>query len=128
MASASGLTPVLSKDACPPAGPYSQAIKAANQIWVAGQIPADEKGNLIEGSIADKTRQCCKNIKAVLEEGGSSLEKIVRVGVFLTDMKDFAEMNGEYEKWFAHKPARTCVAVYQLPKGVPVEIEAIALQ
>lgn len=63
------------------AGPYSQAIKAANQIWVAGQIPADTTGNLIEGTITDKTRQCCKNIKAVLEAAGSGIDKVVRVGV-----------------------------------------------
>jgi 2-iminobutanoate/2-iminopropanoate deaminase len=102
---------------------------------------------LIEGTIAEKTAQCCKNLKAIVEASGSSIEKVVRVGVFLTDMKvcedqvenwrqgrkltpmqNFAEMNGEYEKWFKHKPARSCVAVYQLPKGVPVEIEAIAIQ
>lgn len=113
---------------CTAAGPYSQAIKANGQIWCAGQIPADAAGNLVEGSIAEKTAACCRNLKAILEAAGSSMEKVVRVGVFITDMANFAEMNGEYEKWFAHKPARTCVAVYQLPKGVPVEIEAIALQ
>ncbi|KKY18849.1 putative l-psp endoribonuclease family protein [Phaeomoniella chlamydospora] len=124
----SELTNVLTKDACPPAGPYSQAVKAAGQVWVAGQIPADTSGNLIDGSIGEKTAQCCKNLKAILEASGSSLDKVVRVGVFLTDMKNFAEMNAEYGKWFTHKPARSCVAVYQLPKGVPVEIEAIAVQ
>jgi len=124
----SALTPVFSADACPPAGPYSQAIKAAGQVWVAGQIPADKTGKLVTGSIADKTEQCCKNIKAILEAAGSEIPKVVRVGVFLADMKDFPEMNGEYEKWFTHKPARTCVAVRELPKGVDVEIEAIAVQ
>lgn len=124
----SGLTPVLSKDACPPAGPYSQAIKAAGQVWVAGQIPADASGNLVTGSIGDKTKQCCENLKAILEAAGSEIPKVVRVGVFLTDMANFAGMNAEYEKWFTHKPARTCVAVRELPKGVDVEIEAIAIQ
>ncbi|ERF73520.1 hypothetical protein EPUS_07725 [Endocarpon pusillum Z07020] len=152
MSNPNDLTPVFTKDACPrkaaqsgppifllhsltplssptpPAGPYSQAIRAASQIWVAGQIPADSEGKLIEGSMAEKTAMCCRNVKAVLEAAGSDIEKVVRVGVFLTDMKDFAEMNAEYEKWFTQKPARTCVAVHQLPKGVPVEIEAIALQ
>ncbi|KAK5047937.1 hypothetical protein LTR84_006126 [Exophiala bonariae] len=123
-----GLTKVFTKNACPPAGPYSQAIKAAGQVWVAGQIPADEQGKLVEGSIAEKTAQCIKNLKAILEEAGSEIGKIVRVGVFLSDMQHFKEMNGEYEKWFTHKPARTCVAVKQLPLGVDVEIEAIAIQ
>ncbi|KAF7503542.1 hypothetical protein GJ744_003654 [Endocarpon pusillum] len=128
MSNPNDLTPVSTKDACPPAGPYSQAIRAASQIWVAGQIPADSAGKLIEGSMAEKTAMCCRNVKAVLEAAGSEMGRVVRVGVFLTDMKDFAEMNAEYEKWFTHKPARTCVAVHQLPKGVPVEIEVIALQ
>lgn len=117
----------ISTDNLLAAGPYSQAIRAGGTIFVAGQIPADTSGTLVEGSITDKTRQCCENLKAILEEAGSGLEKVVRCGVFLDDMKNFAEMNAEYEKWFAHKPARTCVAVKQLPKGVPVEIEAIAL-
>ncbi|KAH0841190.1 hypothetical protein AYO20_06377 [Fonsecaea nubica] len=124
----SGLTTVFSKDACPPAGPYSQAIKAAGQIWVAGQIPADSTGKLVGGSIANQTEQCCKNIKAILEAGGSELGKVVRAGVFISDMKHFGEMNAVYEKYFSHKPARTCVAVRELPKSVDVEIEAIALQ
>ncbi|KAL2000503.1 hypothetical protein VTN02DRAFT_2983 [Thermoascus thermophilus] len=124
----SEMTPVFTKDACPPAGPYSQAIKANGQVFVSGQIPADANGNLIEGNIGQKTEQCCKNIAAVLEAAGSSIQKTVKVNIFLTNMADFAEMNETYSKWFAHKPARSCVAVAQLPKGVPVEIEAIALQ
>ncbi|KIW50398.1 hypothetical protein PV05_11988 [Exophiala xenobiotica] len=124
----SQLTPVFTKDACPPAGPYSQAIKAAGQVFCAGQIPADSTGKLVEGSIAEKTEQCIKNLKAILTEAGSGIPKVVKVGVFLSDMKHFSEMNGEYEKWFTHKPARTCVAVRELPKGVDVEIEAIAVQ
>ncbi|WEW59879.1 hypothetical protein PRK78_005360 [Emydomyces testavorans] len=121
------MTKVFSPDACPPAGPYSQAIKANGQIFVSGQIPADVNGNLIDGSIAEKTEQCCKNIVAVLAAAGSSIEKVVKVNVFLVDMADFAEMNGVFAKYFAHKPARSCVAVHQLPKGVPVELECIAL-
>lgn len=98
-----------------------------HQIFVSGQIPADTEGKLLEGSIAEKTALCCKNIKAILEAAGSSMQKVVKVNAFLDDMANFAEMNGEYEKWFSHKPARSCVAVKQLPKGVPVEIECIAL-
>jgi 2-iminobutanoate/2-iminopropanoate deaminase len=77
--------------------------------------------------MAHQTAQCCRNIQAIVEAAGGALANVVRVGVFLTDMAHFAEMNAEYEKWFAHKPARTCVAVHQLPKGVPVEIEAVAV-
>lgn len=73
------------------------------------------------------TELCIKNLTAVLKEAGSGLEKVVKVNVFLTSMDSFAEMNGVYEKFFTHKPARSCVAVYQLPKGVEVEIECIAL-
>lgn len=79
--SSDGPTPIFTNEACPPAGPYSQGVKAASQIWVAGQIPADSEGKLLEGSMAEKTAQCCRNIKAVLEAGGSGLEKVVRVGV-----------------------------------------------
>jgi enamine deaminase RidA (YjgF/YER057c/UK114 family) len=68
------------------------------------------------------TRTCCENLAAILEEAGSSMGKVVRVGVYLADMKDFAEMNAEYEKWFTHKPSRTTIAVRELPKGVKVSI------
>ncbi len=81
----------------------------------------------MSGSITDKTRQCIQNISAILSAAGSSIGKVVKVNVFLTDMDNFAEMNAMYEKHFGHKPARSCVAVKQLPKGVPVEIECIAL-
>ncbi|KAJ5225100.1 hypothetical protein N7468_006325 [Penicillium chermesinum] len=119
---------VTAKDACPPAGPYSQAIRANGQIFVSGQIPADASANLVQGNIGELTQACCDNIKAILTAAGSSVSKIVKVNVFLTDMANFAEMNATYEKFFTHKPARSCVAVHQLPKGVPVEIECIALE
>ncbi|KAL6161122.1 hypothetical protein ACJQWK_08785 [Exserohilum turcicum] len=122
----SGIKSVFTANACPPAGPYSQAIIAGPSIFVSGQIPADTKGNLIEGSIADKTKMCCENIKGILTEAGVSLDRVVKVNVFLDDMAHFAEMNGVFEQYFPHKPARSCVAVKQLPKGVPVEIECIA--
>ncbi|EFE37114.1 uncharacterized protein ARB_04642 [Trichophyton benhamiae CBS 112371] len=126
---------VFTKDACPrksslapPLPRRSQAIKAGGQVFVSGQIPADNTGKLLEGSIAEKTDLCCRNICAVLAAAGSSIDKVVKVNVFLVDMADFAEMNGVFEKYFSHKPARSCVAVHQLPKGVPVELECIALQ
>ncbi|KAF2186569.1 YjgF-like protein, partial [Zopfia rhizophila CBS 207.26] len=117
---------VFTANACPPAGPYTQAIIAGPHVFVSGQIPADKDGNLVQGTIADKTEACCKNIGAILHEAGSEVDKVVKVNVFLDDMANFAEMNSVYEKFFTHKPARSCVAVKQLPKGVPVEIECIA--
>jgi reactive intermediate/imine deaminase len=122
----SDIKSIFTAEACPPAGPYSQAIVAGPQVFVSGQIPANNKGELISGSIADKTTQCCENIVAILKEAGVSIDRVVKVNVFLDDMAHFAEMNGVFEKYFAHKPARSCVAVKQLPKGVPVEIECIA--
>ncbi|PLB33591.1 protein MMF1, mitochondrial precursor [Aspergillus candidus] len=124
----SGVTPVSAAGACPPAGPYSQAVKANGQIFVSGQIPFDSKAQLVPGGIPEMTQACCDNIKAIVEAAGSSVEKIFKVNVFLDDMDNFAAMNATYEKFFTHKPARSCVAVKQLPKGVPVEIECIALE
>lgn len=121
------MTPVFTENAAPPAGPYSQAIKTPTAIYCSGQIPCDASGTLIEGTTQELTRACIQNLKAVLEEAGSGIEKVVKVNVFLIDMSDFPKMNDEYSKWFTHKPARSCVAVKQLPKGVDVEIECIAL-
>jgi reactive intermediate/imine deaminase len=106
----------------------SQAIRANGTIFVSGQIPADSTGTLVTGTIGEQTQACCNNIQAILTAAGSEVSKIVKVNVFLTDMANFAEMNATYEKFFVHKPARSCVAVHQLPKGVPVEIECIALE
>ncbi|KAI0404272.1 YjgF-like protein [Xylaria palmicola] len=121
------MTQVFSKDAAPPAGPYSHAIKTPTAIYCSGSIPMDSQGNLIQGSITEQTTQVFKNLKAVLTEAGSSLDKVVKVNIFLADMSSFAEMNDEYAKWLTHKPARSCVAVKTLPKNVDVEIECIAL-
>ncbi|EMR71241.1 hypothetical protein MGN70_009622 [Eutypa lata] len=121
------ITPVFSKDAAPPAGPYSHAIKTPTTIYCSGQIPCDSQGNLIEGTIGEKTAACITNLKAVLTAAGSSLDRVVKVNIFLADMSLFADMNAEYEKWFTQKPARSCVAVKTLPKNVDVEIECIAL-
>ncbi|KAF1954918.1 YjgF-like protein [Byssothecium circinans] len=122
----SELKKVATANAFPTVGPYSQAIAVGPQLYVSGQMPGDKNGNLVEGSIAEKTRACCANIDAILKEAGTEVGRVVKVVVFLDDMANFAEMNGEYEKYFTHKPARSCVAVKQLPKGVPVEIECIA--
>jgi 2-iminobutanoate/2-iminopropanoate deaminase len=90
-------------------------------------LPADARGNLVEGSTKEKTRACLEALSAILTEAGSGLNRIVKVQIFLTDMSDFAEMNEEYERMIKHKPARSCVAVKQLPKNVNIEIECIAL-
>ncbi|KAI4139523.1 MAG: hypothetical protein L6R39_006251 [Caloplaca ligustica] len=122
---------IHTKDACQPAGPYSQAILTPHALYISGQLPATPSGDLPDGFIAYKTSLCIANIKAILDAAGSDISKVVKTTVFLTDMKNFAEMNGEYEKHFgvngAAKPARSCVAVHQLPKGVEVEIECVAL-
>lgn len=118
---------ITSKEAAPPAGPYSHAIKTPSAIYCSGQIPCDAEGNLVEGTIQEKTAACIKNLKAVLTTAGSGIEKVVKVNIFITDMANFVAMNEEYSKWFTHKPARSCVAVKTLPKNVDVEIECIAL-
>ncbi|KAG0651725.1 Enamine imine deaminase [Hyphodiscus hymeniophilus] len=121
---------VYTKDAAYPAGPYSQAIATPSTIYCSGQIPCDAAGTLLTletSSITKMTELCINNLSAVLKAAGSDISRVVKVNVFLTSMDHFAEMNATYEKFFTHKPARSCVAVYQLPKGVPVEIECIAL-
>ncbi|KAH6659959.1 endoribonuclease L-PSP [Truncatella angustata] len=123
----SDLTTIIAKDIVPPVGPYSHAVKTPTAIYCSGQIHLDPQGNMISGTITEKTALCLKNLEAVLKEAGSSIQKIVKVNIFLADMADFAEMNKEYEKWMVHKPARSCVAVKTLPKNADVEIEAIAL-
>ncbi|KAI1322884.1 endoribonuclease L-PSP [Xylariaceae sp. FL0255] len=121
------MTPIVAKDAAPAAGPYSHAVKTPSAIYCSGSIPMDSQGNLIEGTIGEKTAQVFKNLKAVLAASDSSLERIVKVNIFLADMGDFAAMNEEYSKWITHRPARSCVAVKTLPKNVDIEIECIAL-
>jgi 2-iminobutanoate/2-iminopropanoate deaminase len=122
---------VVSSEKAPEAiGPYSQGIKANGFVFCSGQIPYDrERDEMVTGSITDQARQALKNIKAVLEAAGSSMDNVVKVSVFLKDMDDFGEMNAEYSKWFAESPpARAAVQVARLPKDVGIEIEAIAIQ
>ncbi|KAL8769551.1 MAG: hypothetical protein Q9209_004482 [Squamulea sp. 1 TL-2023] len=127
----SELRAIQTKDACPVAGPYSQALLTPHALYISGQLPALPSGELPPGSIAYKTSLCIANLKAILSAAGSDISRVVKTTVFLTDMKDFAEVNKEYEKHFGVdgglKPARSCVAVHQLPKGVEVEIECVAL-
>ncbi len=110
-------------------GPYAQAIKAGNFIFASGQIPIDpETGEFVPGGIAEQTEQVLKNLAAVLQAAGSSLDQIVKTTVFLVDMKEFAEMNEVYGRFFVtDPPARATVAAAGLPRNARVEIEAVAL-
>lgn len=110
-------------------GPYEQGIKAGQFLFTAGQIPKDPaSGQLVTGDIQDQTRQVLENLKAVLEAGGSSLEKSLKVNVYLKDLRDFAAMNQVFERYFPEKkPARTTVQVADLPLGVGIEADIIAL-
>ena len=110
-------------------GPYAQAVKANGLVYTAGQIPIDPKtGDFVSGDIAAQTRQVLENLKAVLEAGGSSLEKVVKATVFLRNMSDFAAMNEVYAEYLGKiKPARSTVAVAELPRGALVEIDLVAL-
>jgi 2-iminobutanoate/2-iminopropanoate deaminase len=119
---------IVQTDAAPAAiGPYSQAMISCNLIFTSGQIPlSPENGEVTGTSISGQTEQVIKNLTAVLEACGSSLAKVVKTTCFLADMNDFAVFNEVYAKYFTGKPARSTVAVKQLPKNVLVEIEAIA--
>ncbi|HZH58905.1 MAG TPA: 2-iminobutanoate/2-iminopropanoate deaminase [Metabacillus sp.] len=109
-------------------GPYSQGIIVNNLFYSSGQIPLTAEGEMVTGDIEAQTHQVFKNLKAVLEEAGSSLESVVKATVFLQNMNDFALFNGVYGEYFStHKPARSCVEVARLPKDALVEIEVIAL-
>ena len=109
-------------------GPYSQAKMVGNFLFASGQIPVDPAtGEGAGDKIETQAEQSCKNVKAVVEAGGSGIEKVVKTTCFLADMADFAAFNAVYEKYFTSKPARSCVAVKQLPKNVLCEVEVIAV-
>ena len=118
----------ISTDKAPKAiGPYSQAIKSGNLIFTSGQIPLDPTtGEIVGNSIEEQATQVLKNLSAVLEEGGSSLDLIVKTTCFLADMGDFVKFNEIYSSYIKNAPARSCVAVKTLPKNVLCEVEAIA--
>jgi len=108
-------------------GPYSQAMKVGGLVFTSGQIPLDpETGAMVGENITEQTHRVCKNLKAVLEAAGASLESAVKTTCFLADMGDFAEFNQVYATYFTEKPARSCVAVKTLPKGALVEVEVVA--
>ena len=108
-------------------GPYTQAIKACGMVFTSGQIAINPaSGNVEAEGIEAQTEQVCKNLCEVLAAAGSSIDKAVKTTCFLADMADFAAFNAVYGKYFVSKPARSCVAAKQLPKGVLVEVEVIA--
>ena len=117
----------ISTDKAPAAiGPYSQGMIINGLVYTSGQIPVDPQTGEVAEGISAQAAQSCKNVAAVLEAGGSSMDKVVKTTCFLADMGDFAAFNEEYAKYFVSCPARSCVAVKDLPKGVLCEIEAIA--
>ncbi len=108
-------------------GPYTQAIKAGGFVFTSGQIAINPlSGNVESTTIEAQTEQVCKNLAAVLEAAGTSMEKVVKTVCFLSDMADFTAFNTVYGSYFTGKPARSCVAAKQLPKNVLVEVEVIA--
>ena len=107
-------------------GPYSQGFVTNGFVYTSGQIPVNPADGTIPAGIAAQAQQSCKNVGAILEAGDSSFEKVVKTTCFLADIADFAAFNEVYAKFFTSKPARSCVAVKDLPKGVLCEIEAIA--
>ena len=119
----------ISTDKAPAAiGPYSQAIVTGNMVFTSGQIPINPVTGAVEAvGITEQTEQVMKNLGEVLSAAGSSYEKAVKTTCFLADIADFAAFNEVYARYFTEKPARSCVAVKDLPKGVLVEVEVIAL-
>ena len=120
---------VISTPKAPAAiGPYSQAIRVGNLIYTSGQIPINPAtGQFVEGGIKEQTRQSLTNVKAILEEAGTSMVNVVKTTVFMADMNDFDDMNAVYAEFFTEPfPARSAVAVKTLPKGALVEIEVVA--
>ena len=112
----------------PPVGPFSQAVKGGDGIYLSGQVGRDPAtGRLAEGGVSAQTEQALRNLSAVLEAAGRTLDDVVRVGVYLADMGDFAAMNEVYARWFeAPYPARTTIGVAALPLGAVVEIDCVA--
>lgn len=109
-------------------GPYSQGFEVNGLVFTSGQIPVDPKTGEVPQGIAAQAEQSCKNVEAILAAAGYGLDQVFKTTCFLADMADFAAFNQVYAKYFISKPARSCVAVKELPKGVLCEIEAIAVK
>ena len=119
---------IISTEKAPAAiGPYSQGMRISGLLFTSGQIPIDPAtGEVVEAEITAQAKQSIENVGQVLAAGGSSFEKVIKTTCFLADMKDFAAFNEVYAKYFTTNPARSCVAVKALPKGVLCEVEVIA--
>ena len=109
-------------------GPYSQGFEANGFVITSGQIPVDPATGTVPEGIAAQAEQSCKNVGAILEAAGTGFDRVIKTTCFLADMGDFAAFNEVYAKFFTSKPARSCVAVKDLPKGVACEIESIAVK
>lgn len=109
-------------------GPYSQAFEVNGMVYTSGQIPLNPETKTIPEGITSQAEQSCRNVGEILEEAGIGYENVIKTTCFLADMSDFAAFNEVYAKYFVSKPARSCVAVKQLPQGVLCEIEAIAVK
>ena len=121
------MKPISTPNAPAAIGPYSQGMILGNMVFSSGQIPViPATGEIVGPTVEEQAEQSCKNVGAVLVAGGSGFDKVVKTTCFLADMGDFAAFNKVYEKYFISKPARSCVAVKTLPKGVLCEVEAIA--
>ena len=122
-------TVIKSPEAPPAIGPYSQAIKVENLIFVSGQIPIDKEAkNVVGADIATQTRQCLNNLRAILEATGAALSQVVKTTVYLKSLDHFKEMNAVYKEFFQlDPPARACVEVSRLPGNVLIEIDAVAV-
>ena len=110
-------------------GPYSQAVEVGDMVFTSGQIAIDPAvGKIVATDIEGQVEQCCKNLGEVLKAAGSEFNKVIKTTCFLTDIADFKKFNAVYEKYFISKPARSCVAVKDLPAGALCEIEVIAVK
>ena len=120
---------IISTENAPAAiGPYSQAVQHGDTIYVSGQLPLNPETKKMDDNVSKQTEQSMNNIKAILKEAGSSMEKIIRCGIFVTDLADFATVNDMYASFFeGDYPARATVQVAALPLGAKVEIDAIAI-
>lgn len=119
---------ISTPDAPAAIGPYSQGYEVNGFVYTSGQIPVNPADGTIPEGIENQTHRSCKNVGAILNAAGVSFEKVFKTTCFLSDMADFARFNAVYEQYFVSKPARSCVAVKTLPKGVLCEIEAIAVK
>jgi 2-iminobutanoate/2-iminopropanoate deaminase len=120
---------IATKNAPHAIGPYSQAVRAGNVLYLSGQIPLDPvSGNLVQGDFAVQARRVLENLRAVLKESGAEFQHVVKATVYLTDIGNFPTLNSIYAEYFGeHKPARSTVGVAQLPRGAGVEIDLIAM-